>query len=73
MSIVSSTYAVGPVQACGRVDVVETHTDSEGGIHTRRYRIAPGADYAAIAAAAADVIAQNLADAEAAMIVEGAP
>ena len=73
MSIVSSTYAVGPVQACGRIDVVETHVDSEGGVHTRRYRIALGADYAAIMTAAAAVIAQQLAEEEAAAIVESTP
>ena len=69
MSIVSSTYAVGPAQACGRVDVVETHTDSEGGVHSRRYRIAAGADYVAIAAATAVLLAEKLADEEAAALL----
>lgn len=71
MSIVSSTHEVGPVQACGRVDVVETHTDSVGGIHRRRYRVAPGADYVAIRTAAAALIAEKLAEEEAAAVVGG--
>jgi hypothetical protein len=65
MSIVSSTYSVGAAQACGRVDVTETHTDSEGGIHVSVYRIAPGADYTAIMQARAVAIAEQLAEAEA--------
>lgn len=72
MSIVSSTHTIGVVQACGRVDVVETHTDHLGTVYSRRYRIASGADYVAIRTAYASVLEQRLADEEASNLIEGA-
>jgi hypothetical protein len=51
MSIVNSSYTVGHEQADGTRLIVETHIDSEGEVHKRRYFAEPGMDYDAILAA----------------------
>lgn len=72
MSIVSSTYTVDDhAQADGRRYVVESHTDSAGGVHRVQYLAVAGADYQAIANARAVVIADQLAEAEAQAVVNG--
>ena len=72
MSIVSSTYvADAHVQKDGRRFVVESHTDSVGGIHTTHYLAPIGADYQALANARAATIAASLAEQEATEILNG--
>jgi len=72
MSIVSSTYEVDAhAQRDGRRFVVETHTDSAGGIHTLHYLAPVGADYQALANARAVTIAENLAEQEATEVING--
>lgn len=65
MTITSSTYTVGHAQIDGREYVQEEHTDNMGVVHTAEYLAAVGTDYAAVAAARASQIAQQLAEAEA--------
>lgn len=65
MPIVSSTHTVGHAQVDGRRYVVETHTDSEGVVHSAEYLAAVGTDYAAVRDARAVQIADQLAEAEA--------
>jgi len=72
MPIVSSTYTLdGPVQADGRRYVKESHTDSEGGVHTASYLAEPLADYQAIADLRALQIADALAEAEFEAMIDG--
>lgn len=72
MPIVSSTYSLGPAaQVDGRQYVVETHTDQYGTTYAAEYLAAVGADFAAIMAARADVISQQLIDAEIAAQLNG--
>lgn len=71
MAIVSSAYTLGHPQAGGRRYVVETHTDSAGGVHTREYGPVPdGTDYQAILTARAQALGIELADGEAAAAFE---
>lgn len=70
MSIISSTFALGHQQIDGRRYVVETHTDSAGGVHLVEYLADGGTDYSAIATARAALLAQMLADAEAMAIIQ---
>lgn len=65
MPIVSSSYVVGPTQACGRSYVTETHTDHLGVRYTIEYLAAPFAEYDTIMAGHAAQLEQNLAEAEA--------
>jgi hypothetical protein len=64
VSIVSSTFAVGPAQRDGRAYVTETHTDNIGIAHVVNYLAAVGTDYAAVMSARAPLIAVQIADAE---------
>lgn len=72
MAILSSTFAVGHAQADGRRYVTERHTDDAGGVHEREYLAALGADHAAIAAAYAVELADELAAGEFEAILNGA-
>jgi len=66
MPIVSSSYTVGPLEACGRRWVREVHTDDLGAVHLRDYLSPDGAtDRDAIMAARALSISDELAEAEA--------
>lgn len=72
MPIVSSVYALdGHIQMDGRRYVVESHTDSAGGVHTVEYLAPVGADYQAVANERAVVIADALAAAEFQATVNG--
>lgn len=64
MSIVSSTFSIGHAQADGRKYVTETHIDNIGVAHSFEYLAGASADYAAIAAARAVQIQEQLAEAE---------
>jgi hypothetical protein len=70
MPIVSSTFSVDVAQRDGRRYVVETHTDSAGGVHRREYGPVGEVDYAAILAARAQALGIELADSEAAAAFE---
>ena len=60
MPVVSSTFAVGNVQPCTRRNVIETHTTDTGFKFTPQYMALPGTDYAAVAAAHAVEIDEEL-------------
>lgn len=66
MPIVSSTHVVGQAQVDGRRYVTESHTDGTGAVRQVEYLAAVGTDYAAVRDARALVIADQLADEEAA-------
>ena len=70
MSIISSTFSVGHAQVDGRKYVAEQHTDHLGGVHTAEYLASVGTDYAAVAAARAVQIEAQLAEAEAAALLD---
>lgn len=71
MPIVNSTYEFdGPVQPSGWRHVVERHADHTGVVHTARYRAAAGTDYTAVMTERAARLAEWLADAEAAALLE---
>lgn len=73
MPIVSSAYIVGPLEACGRRWVRETHTDDLGLPHVRDYLSEDQAqDRDAILSARAAAISEELAQAEAEAIINGA-
>ena len=63
--ITSSTYTAGHPQKDGRRYVAELHIDSEGVEYRMEYLAAVDADHAAICAARAVLIADQLAEAEA--------
>ena len=65
MAIVSSTYEVGVPQIDGRCYVVELHTDSAGEVRRVEYGPIGVVDYAAIMAARAAQMSEDLANAEA--------
>ena len=64
MAIVNSSFAVGVPQHDGRVWVTETHVDSTGQEHQFMYLAAPDHDHAAVMAARAVALAEQLAQAE---------
>jgi hypothetical protein len=68
--IVSSTHTVGHAQVDGRKWVIERHTDHLGAVHERRYKAAPDADYVAIRTARAAQIEAELAEREAAALLD---
>ena len=65
MAIVSSSYVVGIPQSDGRCFVTEFHTDSTGRVHSIEYGPVPVIDYAAVMAARAVQISEDMAAAEA--------
>ena len=65
MAIVSSSFSVGPLQADGRNFVLETHTDSTGGVWTYEYLYPQNGPYSTILADRAADLAAWLADQEA--------
>lgn len=65
MSIVSSSYTTGPVQACGRRYVTEQHTDHLGATHIFDYLASDSMDKDAILSARAVQLVNDLAEAEA--------
>lgn len=73
MPIVSSTHAVGNLQADGRRYVTESHTDDVGVVHSVEYLAAVNADYVAIRDVRVAQINEQLAEAEAqALMADGA-
>lgn len=74
MAITSSVYAVDShTQIDGRRWVYETHTDSEGEVWLFSYLAVGGADYAAIMAARAGSLLNQLRDRELMRLLGGAP
>ena len=70
MAIVSSTFSLdGHAQRDGRRYVREVHTDSHGVAYTREYGPVGVIDYQATATAYGQVLAVQLADAEAAALI----
>lgn len=73
MPIVSSTYTVGPLEACGRRWVREAHVDDLAVVHVREYLgEASGQDRSAILAAHAAELNEMLAQAELEVVINGA-
>lgn len=70
MSIVNSVVNVGHAQIDGRRYVEELHTDSVGVVHRIEYLAAVGTDTDAEAAARAIRLAEQLAEVEAAQLIE---
>lgn len=72
MPIVSSSYTVGPLEACGRRWVREVHVDDLGAPHVREY-LSPdqATDRNAILAARAAALSESMADNEATEITDG--
>lgn len=70
MAIVSTAINAGHEQIDGRRYVEELHTDHLGVVHSIEYLAAADADTAAIAAAHAVQIAEDMAEAEAAALLE---
>lgn len=56
----NSTYTLGPEQADGRREVVESHVDGTGKIHEARYLADQGTDYESVMSARALSIQQQL-------------
>lgn len=73
MPIVSSSYTVGPLEACGRRWVREVHVDDLGALHIREY-LSPdqAADRGAILSARAAALSENMAEDEATELTNGA-
>ena len=69
MTIDVSTFVVGHAEADGRRYVAETHTDHTGAVYSMEYLAPVGADYAAIAVARATALAAQLAEDEAAALL----
>ncbi len=69
MSIVSSTHVEGPTQVDGRHYVTETHTDHTGAVYLMEYLAPVGADYVAIRTARAASLEAQLAEDEAAALL----
>ncbi len=70
MAIVSTEINVGHAQIDGRRYVEELHTNHLGVVHRIEYLAAVDTDTAAIAAAHAVQIAEDMAEAEAAALLE---
>jgi len=71
MPIVNSTYTVGHEQRDGTRLVTETHIDSDGEVHKRRYFAEPGMDYDAILAARVARLNEELAAREIEALLNG--
>ena len=72
MAIVSSTYALEPVQADGRRWVLESHTDGQSHVHQVSYLAAAGSDPVPLLATHAQQVAAQLAIQEFHGILTGA-
>jgi hypothetical protein len=71
MPIVESSFAVGHAQRDGRRYVTERHTDHLGRVHEREYLAAPDTDHAALLAAHAATLQQQLREDEL-LVIEAA-
>ena len=70
MSVVSSSYVLGPQEVDGRRYVRETHTLSTGAVIVQAYGPVPSVDYDEVLSFHAREIADGLADIEAQGVIQ---